>query len=235
MDWVNPLIKIRNKFKFQLFGRHYENLLHLYAQYGRFDPQNEGGLSEHAFNLLLNSGGLFLTTQEIRTLRDAFPHPNGISYRDFVNDVRHDLTQKRLAAIDHTFEAFAENDRLSIAKLLIHLTIDSHPHVRSLSKTPEKARKDLEEGLRYFSRDGAHLSLEEFRAYFLDVNACVPLEREEFFVDLLIHTFGLHSNAVSLERIQQLEVTVFEKVRQRTEIKKDEGLKSNNSFKFLDL
>jgi len=38
MDWVNPLIKIINKFKFQLFGRNYENLLHLYSQFQRFDP-----------------------------------------------------------------------------------------------------------------------------------------------------------------------------------------------------
>lgn len=63
MDWVNPLVKINNKFKFQLFGRVYENLLHIYQLYGKFDPQNAGGMSEHAFNLFLNQGGVFLTTQ----------------------------------------------------------------------------------------------------------------------------------------------------------------------------
>ena len=63
MDWVNPLIKINNKFKFQLFGRTYDNLLSLYAQYRKFDPNSQGGVSEHAFNLLLNAGGIFLTTQ----------------------------------------------------------------------------------------------------------------------------------------------------------------------------
>lgn len=38
MDWVNPLVKINNKFKFQLFGRAYENLLHIYVLFAKFDP-----------------------------------------------------------------------------------------------------------------------------------------------------------------------------------------------------
>lgn len=54
-------------------------------------------------------------------------------------------------------------------------------------------------------------------------------------MDLLIHTFGLFENAVTKERIQQLEVTVFERVRQRTEIKKDEGIRSTSAFQFIDL
>ena len=32
-----------------------------------------------------------------------------------------------------------------------------------------------------------------------------------------------------------MEVTVFESVRQRTYIKKDEGIRSNTAFKFIDL
>lgn len=74
MDWVNPLVKVNNKFKFQLFGRAYENLLHFYAAIPKYDPEKKGGLSEHAFNLLLNASGVFFTTQEIRTIKDQFPH-----------------------------------------------------------------------------------------------------------------------------------------------------------------
>ena len=103
MDWVNPLAKVNNKFKFQLFGKTYDNLIPLYTQIPKFDPSNQGSLSDHAFNLLLNAGGLFLTTQEIRTVKDAFPGPNGIAYRQFIDNVRNDITPKRLATIDHTF------------------------------------------------------------------------------------------------------------------------------------
>ena len=63
MDWVNSLAKINNKCKFQLFGRTYQHLLHLYALIPRFDPNKEEGISDHAFNLFLNASGLFLTTQ----------------------------------------------------------------------------------------------------------------------------------------------------------------------------
>ena len=80
MDWVNAKQKINNKVKFQLFGRSYENLLHFYAQVPKYDPQQRGGLSEHAFNLLTNASGIFLSTQEIRIIKDSFPHESGINY-----------------------------------------------------------------------------------------------------------------------------------------------------------
>jgi hypothetical protein len=81
MDWVNPITKVNNKFKFQLFGRQHENLIHLYSQIYKYDPNNSASLSEHAFNLFLNASGVFLTTQEIRTIKDSFPSANGIAYR----------------------------------------------------------------------------------------------------------------------------------------------------------
>lgn len=45
MDWVNPLQKINNKVKFQLFGKVYDNLLHLYALIPQFDQAKDGALS----------------------------------------------------------------------------------------------------------------------------------------------------------------------------------------------
>jgi hypothetical protein len=107
--------------------------------------------------------------------------------------------------------------------------------VRSLTKKAEKVQRDVEDGLRYWSDDGANLTYPEFVEYFKDANACIPLEREEFFVDLLIHSFGLFDSGVSYDRLQQLEVTIYERVRQRTEIKKDEGVRSTSAFHFIDL
>ena len=63
MDWVNPIIKISNKIKFQLFGRNHENLIHLYTNISSFDPNSQGGMSQHDLNLFLNNSGVFLTTQ----------------------------------------------------------------------------------------------------------------------------------------------------------------------------
>lgn len=81
MDWVNPLVKVNNKFKFQLFGRHYDNLMNLYVNVPKYDANNTKAMTEHAFNLFLNASGVFLSTQEIRTIKDNFPHQLGISYR----------------------------------------------------------------------------------------------------------------------------------------------------------
>jgi Ca2+-binding EF-hand superfamily protein len=154
MDWVNPLAKVNNKFKFQLFGKQYDSLIPLYTQIPKYDPSNHGALSEHAFNLLLNAGGIFLTTQEIRTIKDAFPAEPGIAYRQFVDNVRNDITEKRLATIDFTFLQFQQNGRVAISALLSSLRSDKHPHVRSLMKKAEKVQRDIEDGLNYWSHDG---------------------------------------------------------------------------------
>ena len=63
MDWVNHVMKINNKFKFQLFGRNYTNLEKCYNNISTYDADGNGYMSPHAFNLFLNSFGVFYTTQ----------------------------------------------------------------------------------------------------------------------------------------------------------------------------
>lgn len=68
------------------------------------------------------------------------------------------MTQKRYAAIDHTFEQFHQNGVVCMKTLLANLKADKHPHVRSLSKKAEKSQLDLQEGLKYWSSDKANLT-----------------------------------------------------------------------------
>lgn len=42
-------------------------------------------------------------------------------------------------------------------------------------------------------------------------------------------------NRVTIDRLKQMEVTIFEKVRQKTYIKTDEGEKSKGGFRFFDM
>ena len=42
-------------------------------------------------------------------------------------------------------------------------------------------------------------------------------------------------NRVTIDRLKQMEVTIFEKVRQKTYIKKDEGEKGKTGFRFFDM
>lgn len=62
----------------------------------------------------------------------------------FVGNVRNDITQKRLAAIDHTFDQFQQNAKAPLSALIASLRIEKHPHVRSLSKNGDRAKFDVE-------------------------------------------------------------------------------------------
>lgn len=55
----------------------------------------------HDFNLYLNSFGVFLTTQEIRIIKEVFNQNDKIVYLDFIQNVRTDISPKRQATIDH--------------------------------------------------------------------------------------------------------------------------------------
>jgi hypothetical protein len=103
MDWVNQSVKINNKFKFQLFGKTVTNLEKFYSNSIIYDPQGTGLMNQHAFNLYLNASGIFLSTQEIRTIKEHFAVDEKINYIEFVDGVRRDISGKRLAAIDHAF------------------------------------------------------------------------------------------------------------------------------------
>ena len=103
MDWLNKINKINNKFKFQLFGKNRENLEACYYKISDYDSQGTGLMSEHAFNLFLNSFGVFLTTQEIRHIKDGFSEAGKIKFLDYIQSVRCNISEKRKATIDHAF------------------------------------------------------------------------------------------------------------------------------------
>ena len=138
MDWVNKINKINNKFKFQLFGRNVDNLEKCYNNISLYDKDHTGCMSEHAFNLFLNSFGVFLSTQEIRTIKEGFCKNDKISYIEFLENVRHDISSKRVATIDHCFEELSENGVVCLKKLLSCFDAKNHPHSRCMVKEPEK-------------------------------------------------------------------------------------------------
>lgn len=73
--------------------------------------------------------------------------------------------------------------------------------------------------------------------YYQDLNFCVPAEREEYFVDLILKTWGMtHGKEyVSAQRVQQIEDILYEKIRQKTEEKSSEGKAAKAAFKYFDL
>ena len=80
MDWKNKPNQIFNKVKHQMFGKGVETFRFVDHFINEFDPERTGKLSSHAFNLLTNKMGVFLTTQEIRNIRDVYSKDKGIIY-----------------------------------------------------------------------------------------------------------------------------------------------------------
>lgn len=73
--------------------------------------------------------------------------------------------------------------------------------------------------------------------YYADMNATLPSDKEEYFVDVILQTWGITSGAdyVSPERLADLEIILYEKIRQKTQTKEDEGKTAKKAFKYFDL
>jgi len=86
------------------------------------------------------------------------------------------------------------------------------------------------------SADGM-ITEEAFIEYYACVSMVLPAERETYFCDVVIKTWGLTKNIqnVHSSRIAQLEDIVFEKIRQRTHGADDEGKTAKRIFKHFDL
>lgn len=93
------------------------------------------------------------------------------------------------------------------------------------------------------STDGITLNEEQFIKYYADINAVLPIEKEDYFVNvkiiikMVISTWGLTTGDeyVSPERIKQLETIFFEKVRQRTFTKESESKTILETTKYYDI
>jgi hypothetical protein len=80
MDWKNKPNQIFNKVKQQMFAKGVESFHFVDQQVQHFDNHHQLALSSHFFNLLLNKVGVFLTTQEIRNIRDIYSKDKGTTF-----------------------------------------------------------------------------------------------------------------------------------------------------------
>lgn len=73
--------------------------------------------------------------------------------------------------------------------------------------------------------------------FYSDSNAVLPLEKENYFIDMVLKTWGINSNAANVPapRLAELEDIIFEKIRQRTHGADDEGKTVRRVFKHFDL
>jgi len=77
---------------------------------------------------------------------------------------------------------------------------------------------------------------EAFTQYYLDINATLPAEKDSYFVDLVTKTWSLFESGqfVTPEFLEKLEAVMYEKIRQRTGPKEDEGKALMKAMRYVD-
>lgn len=157
---------------------------------------------------------------------------------EFVQSVRKHMTEKRLAAIRFTFE-FLDRERrgqLDAGWMLGNYCAGMHPHVRTRVKTEEQIRGEFERAIGRWAEGGV-VSEQNFLEYYADVNACIPHEREEYFIDIVLQCWSIKENKfyISEQRIDDLELLFYEKIRQKTTDATDEGTTFKRFCKYYDI
>jgi calcyphosin len=55
---------------------------------------------------------------------------------------------------------------------------------------------------------------EQWVDYYADVNACLPAEKDEYFIESVLSSWGISQDAfITPQRLEELENVIFEKIR----------------------
>ena len=116
---------------------------------------------------------------------------------------------------------------------------ENHPRVKTREKLAVNIFTEFSEGLRARSVDG-QVNLENFMEFYADLNATLPAEKDEYFIDLVLNSWGVSEDTgagaiITQDRLVELENIIFEKVRQRTHGADDEGKTVRKTFRHFDL
>lgn len=158
---------------------------------------------------------MFLTTQQITTLFNSFDlnRDKKIHYKEFIDSLRQDFNEKRLAAVKYAYSVVSSQGDMSVEWLESHFNAASHPRVRTRDKTADRVFVEFSNGLR--SRAGTGVVSEDtWVEYYADVNACLPAEKDEYFIDIVLSSWGISQESfITPQRLEELENIIFEKIR----------------------
>lgn len=74
---------------------------------------------------------MFLTTQQITTLFNSFDlnKDKKIHYREFIDTLRNDFSEKRMATVKYAYEVLSSQGDMSVDWLETHFKANKHPRV----------------------------------------------------------------------------------------------------------
>lgn len=100
-----------------------------------FDKDNSGYLDKDEFQKFLSKIGVFLTTQELRSIYDKYDinKDGNIAYAEFISLIRENMSQKRIDIVCHAYKFLDVHNvgRLGLDYLLKIYNARNHPRVRT--------------------------------------------------------------------------------------------------------
>jgi hypothetical protein len=138
-----------------------------------------------------------------------------IAYSEFVNVLKDDMTDGRIAIVKRAWQQLSGGaGEVPFEELVAKFNAPAHPRVTSREKKAETVMSDFVTLMGEKAPQGT-VSEEAFISYYSDCNAVLPADRESYFIDVILKTWGLTggAEAVSGGRVQEIEDVIFEKIR----------------------
>lgn len=239
MDWKFRYEEMLNKVKYQLHAKGLDNITFIFDYFHSFDIDGSGQLDKVEFENFLRKIGMFLTTQELTVVFRNFDlnHDKQIHYKEFVEALRGEFNEKRISVVKYAWQMLDSegSGSVSVKDLTSRFIASAHPRVKLREKKEETIQSEFEQGIDYRS-SGGFVDENSFLDYYADVNACLPAEKDEYFIDTVLETWGLSEESyITPQRIAELEDILYEKVRQRTHGADDEGKTAARVFRHFDV
>lgn len=174
---------------------------------------------------MLGNCGMFLTTQEISTLLRYLgdDSANYAHLPEFIHFLRGELSSDRAFMIEGLWTAYCSNGETSISReqLLDTFNPKNHPLVRSAIKKTDEVLVALCRSLDDICESQLIVSEKEFWGYFQELSACHPFQFSPSFEDIVLDCYCLENATVpvSLERIGRIFLTVYDKLRGKTDVR----------------
>ena len=238
MDWKFDYQELTNKVKYQLHAKGLDCITGIYDYFQSFDIDGSGQLDKIEFENFMKKVGMFLTTQELTVVFKHFDL-NGdkqIHYKEFVEALRNAFSDKRIGVVKYAWQMLdsEHSGQCDLQDLAARFNAANHPRVKLREKTEQNVQLEFEAGLGFRCQGGV-VTENAFLDFYADISACLPAEKEEYFIDSVLETWGLSEDSYCTpQRISELEDILYEKVRQRTHGADDEGKTAARIFRHFD-
>ncbi len=83
---------------------------------------------------------------------------------------------------------------MTVEWLEAHFNAAKHPRVRTRDKSTDQVFLEFSNGLRSRVPSGV-VSEDTWVEYYADVNACLPAEKDEYFIDIALSSWGISQDA----------------------------------------